>query len=134
MRLKMKTVQQNNGFSLLEVLVAFSITAMAVTVIMQIYAKGTTSAILGEDYAQASLIAESKLTSLQLEEDLDDAVLSGVELDKYNWEIVLEDFIDENPAESPLIAIKEVTLTVKWESRGQERRLHLQTLRPNTLL
>ena len=109
---------------------------MAVAVLAQIYAKGTSSAILGEDYAQASLIAESKLASLQLEENLEDAVLTGVEQDKYHWEIGLEDFIDETPSEteSPLIAIKEVTLTVKWQSRGKERRLHLQTLRPNKLL
>ena len=127
----MQARHQNHGFSLLEVLVAFTITSMAIAIIFQIYSKGTTSAILGKEYAQASLIAESKLATLGIVESLDTAYLSGVENDKFHWQINIQDYIEESPGESEaMIQLKEIELEMTWRSRGKERRLKLATLRP----
>ena len=50
-----------SGFSLLEILVAFSIFAVSFALILQIFSKASLSARLSEDYATALLIAQSSL-------------------------------------------------------------------------
>jgi general secretion pathway protein I len=121
----------SHGFSLLEVLVAFSIAAVSLGVLFQIYAKGTTAAILGEEYAQAIAIAESKLAALSVNEDLGSPEEQGRENDKYEWEVRVEDHIDDAPTDfSPKILLKEVSVTVIWKSAGKTRSFDLQSLKP----
>lgn len=125
--------QKNRGFTLLEVLVAFSITALALGVMYRIYAKGTTSAILGKEYAEAVNIAESKLAAAGVEESLDNGVSSGTENNKYEWQISVDDYEynddGDNGFEQPL-QLKEIELLVSWDSLGKHRSINLHTLRP----
>ena len=119
------------GFSLLEILVTFSIAALTLGVLFQIYAKGTTAAILGEEYAQAIVIAESRLAELSVRENLDKTGESGRENNKYDWEVTVEDFIDEEDLGfTPTLLLKQVEVTVAWNSAGKRRAIHLQSLKP----
>ena len=52
-----------DGFSLLEVLVAFSIFAVSFGILLQLYSKGSSSARLADDYARAVIIAQSSLAN-----------------------------------------------------------------------
>ncbi len=125
----------NSGFSLLEVLVAFTITALALGVLFQIYAKGTISAILGEEYAQAIAIAESKLAETGISENSDASERSGLENDKYNWSITIQDYIEETPSEFvSKFALKDVTVKVYWKSIRNQRSITLHTLKPAPVL
>lgn len=120
------------GFSLIEVLVAFSITAVALGIIFNIYAKGTTAAILGEEYAQAVAIAESRLAVLGISEELENTEIHGTDNDKYHWTISVNDYTDQTVSDftSPL-ELRKVTVEVNWESRGKSRSIQLQTLKPS---
>ena len=123
----------NRGFTLLEVLVAFSITALALGVMYRIYAKGTTSAILGKEYAQAVAIAESKLAAVGVDESLDNDTFSGTEDDKYQWQITISDYDpadEQDPGFDPPLKLKEIDLVISWDSMGKHRTVNLQTLRP----
>jgi general secretion pathway protein I len=126
-----KFKKYSRGFSLLEVLVAFSIAALSLGVLFQIYAKGTTAAILGEEYAQAIVIAESKLAELSVAGNLDGAENSGRENDKYDWEVSVEDYVDEEDLDfTPTLLLKQVKITVTWNSAGKFRSVNLQSLKP----
>ena len=128
---KLSPKKTSAGFSLLEVLVAFSILALALGVLFQIYAKGTRSARLGEEYAQAIVIAESKLAEFSVIENLDSAGDRGRENDKYDWEVSIADHVDEDVADfTPTWLLKELSVTVTWDSAGKTRSVHLQTLKP----
>jgi general secretion pathway protein I len=48
-----------HGFSLLEVLIAFSILAFSLTILMRIFSTGVNSAVVSEEYTAAVQIAES---------------------------------------------------------------------------
>ena len=123
-------IKHHRGFSLLEVLVAFSIATLSLGVIFQIYAKGTRSAILGEEYAQAILIAESKLASSGTAENLSSANKNGRE-NKYDWEILIEDFVDEELTSlASSLTLKQVSVSVSWSSGGKLRSISLQSLKP----
>jgi len=120
-----------HGFTLLEVLVAFSITALSMGVLFQIYARGSTAALLGKEYAMATTIAESKLVGLGILESLDESELDGIEYDKYTWEIEILDYSNEElmPVETGM-QLKEVELRVEWSSKGKQRKINLHTLKP----
>ena len=128
--------RSQSGFSLLEVLVAFSITAVALGVLYQIYAKGSTAAILAGEYAEALSIAESKLAGAAVNSALSGFHFRARSQDKYDWEILAEDYgadykvANSSWTYSPAL----VSVGVSWHSQGKLRRVHLQTLKPATRL
>ena len=125
-------VRPASGFSLIEVLVAFSITAVSLGLIFQIYAKGNRAVVLAEEYAQALAIAESKLAGASVPDALAGLDTQGRENDRYNWEIRIEDYIleEQNPDLRLAYALHSVDVAVSWQSRGKSHRVDLQTLKP----
>ena len=123
-------IKQECGFSLIEVLVAFSIAAVSIAIIFNIYAKGTSAAILGEEYAQAIAIAESRLAQLGVTEQINEAETQGIENDKYQWELEINDHTQQTESDFvSSIILKDVQIEVSWESRGKLRSVILQTLK-----
>lgn len=131
--MKPLSAQGNRGFTLLEVLVAFSIAALALGVMYRIYAKGTTSAILGKEYAQAVSIADSKLAAVGVDESLNTDQASGTENDKYEWQMSINDYVpneDQNSGLEQPLQLKEIQLVVSWNSMGKRHSFKLDSLRP----
>jgi len=75
----------NRGFSLLEVLVAFTLLAIAMAVLMQIFSRGVNGADIADRYAKAAMMAESKLASIGLEEVLAEGDTSGQFDEYFQW-------------------------------------------------
>ena len=120
------------GFSLLEVLVAFTITAITLGVLFQVYAKGTTAVVLAQDYAEALAVAESKLAAVSVTDAMSGVDVRGRSQDKYNWEIRMEEYGAANPeADSPAwFSLARVDVNVSWRSRNRLHEVALQTLKP----
>ena len=119
------------GFSLLEVLVAFTITALLLGVISQIYAKGTAAALLGEEYSQAVAIAQSKMAMLGRTASLDTSEYHGLEHGKFHWILTIEDYNKEPGSQiDSSIYLKAISLEVSWESNGKHRVIQFHSLRP----
>lgn len=83
------------GFSLLEVLVAFAILAIALGVIMRIFSMGLRNVTVGEDYTRAILLAQSKLASLGVEEPLQTGEQTGAFDEGYRWRVTVQPY-DKN--------------------------------------
>ena len=121
----------SRGFSLIEVLVAFSIASVSLTIIFQLYASGTTSAILGNEYSHALVIAQSRMEMIGTVEDFQDYTPSGIESDKFYWDITVDEYVPDGSIPDLLrIDLKTVSVTITWDSRDQERSITLQTLKP----
>ena len=116
------------GFTLLEVLVAFFISAMSLGVLYQVYAKGAIALDLARDYALALAIAESRLA----EATIPDTPQQGRELDRFDWDLSTETYInvslDELSSLSYTLLLAEVS--VRWQNRGKTHETVLQTLKP----
>ena len=125
-------VRSQRGFSLLEVLVAFSLTALSLGVIFQIYAKGAAATILADEYTLALAIAESKLAGAPVDDVPHPLGEQGREHDKYDWELTLEDYAVDgwNAGLPPSYSLVSVNVGVSWQSRGKLRQVSLQTLKP----
>ncbi len=116
------------GFTLLEVLVAFFISAMSLGVLYQIYVKGVGALDLARDYASALSIAESKLA----ETTVTVTPQQGRELDRFDWDLSATTYIsvslDELSSLSYTLLL--VDVSVRWQNRGKTHETILQTLKP----
>lgn len=115
-------------------MVAFTISAIAISLVYQIYSKGATAAILGKNYAEALIIAESQMALMELENGLADSSLSGVIEEKYEWQMLIRDY-DPLPGEAdipvtPSLNLKEIQFDISWRSLGNRRSISLYSLRP----
>lgn len=77
--------RRQNGFSLLETLVAFSVLAICLGVVLRVFGGGGRAAVLTDGYARATTIAESFLAALGTEKDLRLGRQEGVLAGGYRW-------------------------------------------------
>ena len=130
--------RNSEGFSLLEILVAFTILALAVGILMQIFSRGVNGATLADRYARATMYAESKLATVGIEEALKETVLNGKFDDDFSWDMAVRVYQDPIPKEPSVIDFEklmptqlyEIELNVKFTADDQrERVVKLSTLR-----
>jgi len=122
------TKHKQQGFSLLETLVAFAILVLVLSVIMNIMGNGSRSSRLTYDYTQAVLIAQSKLAEIQSKENS----ISGTESDRFDWLVqrAEADYPDPGAAQNYQRAFRtdDVVATVSWKSAGKQRQIQIETV------
>ena len=132
------TLQNARGFSLLEILVALTLLALAMGVLMQIFSRGVNSAALADRYAKATMYAESKLATIGVEQELKETAATGKFDDDFSWGLVVRPYLDPNPKEPSVIDFEklmptqlyEIELRVTFMADDQrERAVNLSTLR-----
>ncbi len=130
--MKVINYRSNTGFSLLEILVAFSIMAMAMGILLRIFSGGVNTAILVSDYTQAIQIAESQLAVVGIEDELEEGENSGTFADKFRWNTVITAFdpgMDDFTVEQLPVEPFQVQVTVEWGEGKGVRSFSLDTLR-----
>ncbi len=116
------------GFTLLEVLVAFTIFAFSFGAILQIFSSGARNAGVSRAYAVALGHAQSQLERLGIEEPLEAGQSSGVLDDGMAWRLEITPYEDQ-PSEDSLLRAFAVKAIVTWRDGGQERQVALSSLR-----
>lgn len=125
------------GFSLLEVLVAFSILAISLGVLMQIFSRSLTNVQVVSDLALASDLAQNLLASAGTETPLTPGEVLGSH-DKFQWRITIsphQDAVDggERTPVPPLAnyILCDVSAAVTWNENGADtgKKFTLSTLR-----
>ena len=131
--------QNMRGFSLLEILVAFTLLALAMGILMQIFSRGVNGAGLADKYAKATMMAESKLAAVGVESVLQAGETTGKFDDDFQWRLSIAPYVEPaakdatvNPVDiEALMATRlyEVALTVSFQSDdSRERQVTLNTL------
>lgn len=136
-------MQRHKGFSLLEILVAFAIMAVALTIVLRIFGAGINTAVVSEEYVLATQIAESMLARVGADIPLQAGQLSGIEGGNYRWLLQIEALPppmdsrkslkplkdDDEPASPPLLLYR-VSTRVEWGDNAERARsLALETLK-----
>jgi len=130
--LNLKTNKQQ-GFSLLEILIAFSILALSLGILLKIFSAGVNTAVVAEDYTAAVQIAESLMAKTGVETPLQAGQDSGLENEKYHWLVEVSPFMF-NPENVDATAITAVLFKVKvivsWgDDNANDRQVELTTLK-----
>jgi general secretion pathway protein I len=116
-----------SGFSLLEVLVAFTVLALSLGVMMQTLSSNSRGLAIASDYSTAAILAESILAQAGEVYPLEVSVQQGELEEGYRWRLE----IVANPQEDGYLAQKSfiLTSTVSWGEVGSEKHYELSTLR-----
>lgn len=116
-----KTRDPQRGFSLLEILVAFSILALVLGILLQIFSKGLNLAATGEQYSRALLVAESLLATVGQSREIEVGENHGQADDLYQWSIDIRLYEDQDPgiANSQYLLYR-VLVSVRFENRAVE--------------
>jgi general secretion pathway protein I len=116
------------GFTLIEVLIAFAILAVAMTALFQVFSNGLRTIGVAERYTMATMLARSVIDDVGVEIPLVPGERRGEIGDGFSWSVR----IARSTAVKPLVDAEElgipydVSVTVSWDGG---RSLTLTTLR-----
>lgn len=118
------------GFSLLEVLVAFTILALTLGVLMQVFSRALNTSSLSGTYGRATALAEAGLGLVGVDIPLRPGSQGGETEDGLRWQVQVAEVALDNllPGEAPVPAYT-ITSQVSWDSPGGGRQVILSTLR-----
>ena len=135
--------KKRQGFSILEILVAFTLLALAMGILMLIFSRGVNGAGLADQYAKATMMAESKLATVGIESVLQEGETTGKFDDDFQWRLQVTPYVDPTPKDpaalatsggvdiESLMAVRlfDVSLTVSFQSDDRrDRQVMLNTL------
>jgi len=121
-------MNKQRGFSLLEILIAFSILALSLGILLKIFSGGVNTAGVAEEYTAAVRIAESLMAETAEKTPLTPSQNAGLEDKKYRWRVSVSPFqfsAENLDVTSIPAALFKVKVTVSWG----DRRVELITLK-----
>jgi len=120
----------NDGFSLLEVIVALAIMAMGFITVLQLFSGSIRSASLSEQYLKGATLAQSKLGELEVN-NYSVTEYEGIFPDEknYRWQLQVSPHTSSLNSKEHNIQLSEVTLNVLWEEAGKTRDIEINTLK-----
>ena len=125
---------KHQGFSLLEILVAFSILTVSLGIILKIFSTGITTAQVTGDYTTAVQIANNLLDKTGNESPLKAGEITGSENKLYHWRVTVSPKIFSSPElelrDLP-VTLYEVAVHVRWGEgiKLDDREVKLTTLK-----
>ena len=125
----MGTPRSSDGFSLLEVLVAFAILALSLGVLMQLFSGGVRNTLVSDGYSRAVELAESTLALAGTEIPLETGSHGGEEKG-LSWQLDIQPWLPEELLAPPEnIEAFHVSVRVTWSDSDRDRSVTLDTLR-----
>ncbi len=132
--------RRQRGFSLLEVLAAFVLFAVAFGGVLQLLAASMRNTRVSAEYTYAALWAQSKLDTVGVLEPLEERGDNGEFDDTYRWQLEVQRFepVRETAMVDEVFSIDlyRVELIVSWGDTARPREARFVTLRsaiPDTL-
>jgi general secretion pathway protein I len=123
-----RVLGRKDGFTLLEVLVAFVLLVTVVTVILQLFSANIKALSVSEDYASAVVRAESKMREILDNEQLAENVWSETSPEGYRFDITVAKAYEARTKDLP-VKILEIGVTMSWKMRGKDKSLILSTMK-----
>jgi general secretion pathway protein I len=131
-------MKRERGYTLIEVVVAFGLLALALTLLLGTLTNSTRQVRWSTDAGRAAMLSQSVLDSVETEGALQEGDRDGaLEDGRYHWQLSVRRF-DSNagkPVDPNAPVLLALDLTMRWGDGGPRETLVLHSLRlvpPNT--
>ena len=128
--------RSSNGFTLLEVLLAFVVFALSFTAVLEILSGSMRNTVRAREYTEAALIAQSVMDQLGLELTVEQGANYSGESGDYQWElnIGLYEEVEENTQSVVLgeltgIELLQIDLVISWGEPPRDNSNEFSTVR-----
>lgn len=123
--------ERNRGFTLLEVLVAFVVLAVILTLVLRLAATISRASGLSADYAMATLQAENILAEAQYAQELPVGSTGGVSGGQWHWQRRVTPYHEADRVFDVNAAwqLVRIDIDVNWSRGGRDRSMSMTTLR-----
>ena len=123
----------DQGFTLLEVLVAVALLGIAITVVLQLFSTDTRAISESGEYISASVSAESKMREIldMLDDDsenISETSYSEITDDGYKMDVSIVEVLPER-TENLQVRLLEISLTMHWMRGTHEKSFTLRTMK-----
>jgi len=129
----MRVRGENQGFTLLEVLVAMAILGIGLVVIIELFSGGLRLGRTSEEYTKAVGYARMKLEEISMAKRLEEGIEEGEFDREYRWQVEVKkvDLLPPGRETSyqPPVALYWVRIDVLWKSGTRERTTALESYR-----
>ncbi|MCF8083224.1 MAG: prepilin-type N-terminal cleavage/methylation domain-containing protein [Deltaproteobacteria bacterium] len=123
---------RTQGFTLIEILVAVSILAICLVVILQLFSGALKSSRVSDEYTTGIFYAREKMEEILLTQGLTSGVQEGEFDDAYRWraKIVRIEQAEEEASKIPVDTFQ-ITVDVTWgtDAMGKGKQFQLSTLK-----
>jgi len=123
--------ERSRGFSLLELIVAFAILSVSLAVLYRVFSASTQQAMLGRDYSNAVMLAESRLAELAARRPIVVGEETGAFNDRYRWKSTVHRYRVPDTALGSRFPVPpyEIAVEVSWGEADRPHRVRLDTIR-----
>lgn len=124
------SLKNEQGFSLLEVVVALMIMAGGFLAVLNLLSGSVRSVDFSGQYLKAVTLANSKMNELEIQNfTLDDSSGNFKNEENYRWEVDISPYDSDLNNEESGIQLQKILLKVLWNDDGHTRNIELATLR-----
>jgi len=120
----------NEGFTLIEVLVAISILAISLVVILQLFSGGLKSSRLSDQYTKGVFHAREKMEDILLSTEFSEEEVAGEFADSFRWKskTVLIKQREEEESKLPFNTFN-IEVNVMWDEGNKEKHFRISTMK-----
>ena len=120
----------DRGFTLVETLVAISILAISLVIILQLFSGGLKSSRLSDEYTRGIFHAREKMDEILLAGDLTEGIIHGEFGDGFKWkaEALHLDIKEAKDVKLPFRAFN-IRVDVMWDAAGQEKEFTISAVK-----
>ncbi len=119
---------RQSGFSLLEVIAAIMLLAIAFTALMKVAGASIHLTQNASNHSEAAMWARSRMDSAFVGEPIEPGTSSGQFNQKFRWQLRVTPWNRNTPANAPL-HLYQLDLDVMWGPPAHPRSAHFRTLR-----
>lgn len=123
---KRKNTRTPAGFTLLEILVAMTLMAISITVLVQLFSMNLRNIARSQDYIPAIIAAEAKMSEVLAADTLEEKKISLKTDEGYVVNIEISEVFGKRTKNVPL-RLMEVQLTLNWTVDQKEKVFRLHT-------
>ena len=124
------SLKNEQGFSLLEVVVALMIMAGGFLAVLNLFSGSVRSIDFSGQYLKAVTLANSKMNELEIQNfTVDDSSGNFKNEENYRWEIDISPYDSDLNNKESGIQLQKILLKVLWNDDGHTRNIELATLR-----